>query len=220
MKNISMNELSKSLESLYLGGKYSEYQKLLLEHKSQFSPSTFHYNLGTCLTKMGNAAAGRFHLEKSLRLGQVDSKVFYNLQTAKEMLQVHDLDSSPVMFDRMLSYSLDLPSSVYLMMTLVLLVISLLIVRVKVLAKKWLPLLLIVSVFPILLSTLYLDRMSFAITLKESPLREGPSKVFSEFRKLPAGSKVVIGEHRKEWFFIKLPRSLSGWIHKDSLGIL
>jgi hypothetical protein len=72
---------------------------------------------------------------------------------------------------------------------------------------------------PFLFSEGYLDKINYAIAFKEIPIYEGPSKVFTEKGKIKAGAKIILGENKEGWFYVKFPISLAGWISKDQLGI-
>jgi len=214
-----MDNLSKSLEAHYLKGEYAEAQKLLLANKDQFDLGLFHYNLGTTLMKMGNFAAGRYHMEKALKAGYVDSKVLHNLSVAKSHLSVNDIGNSTNPLDIVLSFSLDIPFSLYLSLTLVFAFIMLLLIRLKKLTRPYLMIVLGVIVFlPLFYAGIFLNRFNFAMTLNDSPLREGPSQIYGELTKVKAGSKFIVGESQGDWFYIKSPTSMVGWIKKDDIA--
>ena len=70
-----------------------------------------------------------------------------------------------------------------------------------------------------LFSEFYISKINYAIAFKDISLYEGPSKIFSEKGKVHAGSKVILGEYKEGWFYVKFPLSLTGWINKDQLGL-
>lgn len=214
-----MDDLSKSLEAHYLKGEYAEAQKLLLANKDQFDPGIFHYNLGTTLMKQGNFAAGRYHLEKALKNGYVDSKVIHNLSVAKSQLAVNDISNSNNPLDLALSFSLDIPFSLYLSGTLILSLLAMLLIRLKKVTRLYgIIILAVVVMFPILYAGLFVNRFNFAMALTDSSLREGPSQIYGELSKIKAGSKFIIGEMQGDWYYIKSPASMAGWIKKDDIA--
>ena len=77
----------------------------------------------------------------------------------------------------------------------------------------------LLSLTPVLISNFYVENINFAVALKEVPIYEGPSKIFSEKGKVRAGSKVILGQLKDGWFYIEFPISLAGWISKDQLGL-
>ena len=214
-----MDEISKSLEGLYLKGEFAEAQKVLLANKDQFSPGLFHYNLGTVLMKMGNHAAGRYHLEKALKNGYVDTKVFHNLSVAKSHLGVSDVENSGNPFDAILSFSLDIPFSLYLTLTLIFALCLALLMKLKMLVR-WsrVGICFAFVLLPVLYYSFFLSRFNFAIALSDAPLREGPSQIYAELSKVKAGSKFIIGESQDGWYYIKSPSTMTGWIKKDDLA--
>lgn len=214
-----MDDLGKSLEALYLKGDYAEAQKILLANKDQFPPGVFHYNLGTTLMKMGNNAAGRYHLEKALKNGYVDTKVFHNLSVAKTHLGVSDIESSKNPVDLLLSFSLDIPFSLYLSCTLIFALFTLVLYRFKKIVRWYsVTALLVFGLLPLLYSTLFLSHFNFAIALSDTPLREGPSQIYGELSKVKGGSKFIVGELQDGWYYIKSPASMAGWVKKDDIA--
>lgn len=214
-----MDDLGKSLEALYLKGDYQEAQKVLLAHKDQFEPGVFHYNLGTTLMKMGNFAAGRYHLEKALKNGYVDSKVIHNLSVAKGHLGVSDIESSKKPLDMLLSISLDVPFSLYLSLTLIFALLVLVLYKFKKIMKGYLVIAaLVLSLIPVLYSLLFVGQYNYAVALSDTPLREGPSQIYGEISKVKAGSKFIVGEMQDGWYYIQSPNFLAGWVKKDDIA--
>jgi len=215
-----MNELLKSLETLYLDGKYDQAQNLLLKNKLEFNEGLFHYNLGTILSKTGKHAAGRYHFEKAVKSGYVDTNNLNNLEYVKTQLQVSDISNSEEFSDQLLAGLMNIPVSLYLSMTLILIIGFLLMLRFKLVSNTYLKIsLLIVALCPIALNQTYLKQKNFAVSLKEIKLYEGPSKVYDEKGLVREGSKVLLGRIEKGWVFIERPLDLSGWVKLENLGI-
>ncbi len=215
-----MNELLKSLETLYLDGKYEQAQNLLLKNKIEFNEGLFHYNLGTLLAKTGKVAAGRYHFEKAKKDGYVDTKNHNNLEFVKNQLQVNDISSSEEFSDQFIDSALALPVSIYISMTLILLIIFSLVIRFKVVMNKYLRLIFFVLAFsPLAFNQFYLGQKNQAVSLTELKLYEGPSKVYEEKGAVPAGAKLILGRIEKGWVFIERPLDLSGWVKLENLGI-
>ncbi len=214
-----MDDLGKSLEALYLKGDYQEAQKVLLANKDQFEPGVFHYNLGTTLMKMGNFAAGRYHLEKALKNGYVDTKVLHNLSVAKGHLGVSDIESSKKPLDMLLSISLDIPFSLYLSLTLFFALFVILLYKLKKIVKSYVLVgALILSLLPVLYSLFFIGQYNYAVALSDTPLREGPSQIYGEISKVKAGSKFIVGEMQDGWYYIQSPNFLAGWVKKDDIA--
>jgi len=88
----------------------------------------------------------------------------------------------------------------------------------KIISKIAILLLLLTAVLPFIFSILYLENVNYAVAFKDITLYEGPSKIFQEKGKVKAGSKIILGEFRDGWFYVKFPISLAGWASKDQLG--
>ena len=91
MENSNINEVLKSLETLYFEKKYNDTITLLLENKSQFAPEIFHYNLGTTYAQKGNWAVGRYHLERAAKYGYHSDGIRNNLEFVNAKLSTSNL---------------------------------------------------------------------------------------------------------------------------------
>ena len=209
-----------SFDELYLKKDYKGAAQYLLKNKQQFDSGIFHYNLGTVYSKMGDQATARFHLEKAIQEGYINSSSLNNLNFVKSNLQVDDLSTSSSLPDQFVNITTSIPVAGYVSFTLLLLIIFTLMIRFQKITKKWMmAVVLILAVVPMLFSFIYIKDINHAIALQDIPLYEGPSKIFSEKGKVRAGSKIILGEFKEGWFYVEFPLSLSGWINKDQLGL-
>jgi hypothetical protein len=225
MENTITNQKIKSSDAsfaeLYAKKDFKNAVDYLLHNKQQFSSGTFHYNLGTTYAKLGDIGAARFHLEKAREAGVYHSAMINNLRFVESKIDAEDLSTSTSFADQVIDYSLKVPTSGYLTISLFLLIITTLIfIKNKQMnsLKSWC--MLVVCLTPIMYSQFYLQSLNQAVSLKEITVYEGPSKIFLEKGKIKPGAKVLLGEFKDGWFFIKYPISLSGWVNKDNLGIL
>jgi hypothetical protein len=220
MADFNTDEILKSLEELYLKKNYEEASTLLIKNKSDLDTGLFHYNLGTVYAKWGNLAAGRYHVEKSIKSGFVNSASLNNNQFIKEQLAVDDLSTSQSLSDQWMDLTLSLPLGIYILFALVL----------SVAAAGWkkfgkevnsyaLAALLVIGVAPLAYKVAVIDKVNYAILLEEGALREGPSRIFDQKAALNPGTKVIITKYDNGWYFISNPVHLSGWIERKNLGI-
>jgi hypothetical protein len=220
MKNTSINELSKSLESLYLKKKYDETLKSLRQNADKYSTGQLYYNLGTIYAKKNEFAVGRYYLEKSMRNGYVYPHVIHNLDFIKSQIKVFDIDSSPHYIDKSINSFLLLPGDLYLTFSLLLFLAIILLRRFnKTKNKMFFFFLLLLSLSPLLFKKMYYDKIQYALNFKELVVFEGPSKIYDEIGILKAGTKFIVGEKNGNWYYIKYPIELSGWVLGNFLGI-
>ena len=219
--NLTVTPLkNETFDELYLKKDYKSAAQYLLDNKKQFESGIFHYNLGTVYSKMGDQATARFHLEKAIAEGYINSSSLNNLDFVKTQLQVDDLSTSTSFPDQVVNTLSSIPIAGYFSMTLLLIIVFTLMIRFKKIQKKWIMVIaLLLSLSPILISNFYVKNINFAVALNEVPLYEGPSKIFSEKGKIRAGSKIILGQPKDGWFYIEFPISLSGWVSKDQLGL-
>jgi len=221
MANTNIDELSKSLETLYLDGKFDKAVDLLLESKNQLTAVDFHYNLGTVYSKMGELGPGRYHLELAMKKGYIGSDILNNLAFIKSKLQGIDLSFSQNMSDKLLNFLSQYPVSYAISITLVLMLIFLLLFKFKKVGSKLvLGALLVLSLSPVISHQLLLSGKSFAVNIKEMKVYEGPSSVYDVRVTIPGGSKFILGKSDGDWFYIDHPLDLTGWVKKEDIGIL
>ncbi len=219
-KSITPATAAKDFESLYIAKDYKAAAQYLLINKQQMKSGIFHYNLGTVYSKMGDHATARYHLEKSIKEGFVSSASLNNLSFVRTQLQIDDLSTSTSLPDQVINYSLAIPGQAYLTFTMLMILVFAIMIRFKkITSKAVMVILMLLSLSPVLFSELYVRKINYAVALKEVPLYEGPSKIFSEKGKIRAGSKIILGEFKDGWFFVQFPTSLAGWVNKDQLGL-
>ena len=209
-----------TFDQLYVSKHFKGAAQYLLNNKQQFESGIFHYNLGTVYSKMGEHASARFHLEKAIKEGYVNNSSLNNLTFVKNQLQVDDLSTSTSIPDQVVNTMLSIPTAGYFSITLIMILIFMMMVRFGKLQRKWvMAAVFALAILPIAFSMFYVSKINYAVALKDTPLYEGPSKIFTEKGSVRAGSKIVLGQFKEGWFYIEFPMSLSGWISKDQLGI-
>lgn len=220
MENNSVKVGEESLESLYLKKDFQGAKDYLLKHRDNFNNGQFHYNLGSLDIKLGDYPTARFHLEKALQSGYLHPKVYKNLDAATELLQVSASENDAGYLDRAFFKAKSVPGEAVLCFGL--LVLFMLTIAWS---RKWLrnklamAILTVFALLPIALY-LYLQQLTMGIVLKDGTLREGPSKIYSETLKVPAGHKVILGDKNGNWYFIRSPLKYAGWIELERLGLL
>ncbi len=209
-----------SFEELYLAKNYKGAAQYLLNNKQHFESGIFYFNLGTVYSKMGDFPVARFHLEKAIQEGYINSATLNNLGFVKSQMNSEDLSTSSALPDQIVNYMSSMPKAGYLSLSLIFILVSLILIKSKSIQKKWLiGFVLFLSITPFLWSHYYAENLNRAIALNEVVIYEGPSKIFNEKGKLRSGSKVILGEFKDGWFFIEFPISLAGWVNKDQLGL-
>ena len=223
MENITTTNATKpngqSFEELYRGKQFKAAIDLLLSQKDQFKPAIFHYNLGTCYAKLEEWGAARFNFEKAKSLGFSHSMLNNNLNVVLQKIDTIELANSVSLFDRTIVWGLSTSRDLFLAVELTLFLSILL--ALKFMKKQSKALLGFLSLFMILTSLFYFVPRTYnvAIILEDSQTLEGPSNLFAPKFLVKKGARVILEKEAKEnWFLIKYPEQLSGWVHKKSLG--
>jgi hypothetical protein len=217
-ESVAFNQ--KSFEELYVKNDFKGAASYLLQNKQHLDSGIFHYNLGTVYSKLNDLPAARFHLEKAIKEGFVNSSSLNNLNYINQKLQVDDLSTSNNFYDQFMNSALSIPGSAYLTFSLIIALASVFLLKSKKqMSKLAIASAILFTIVPLAFFHFYLSNVNYAIALKDVPVYEGPSKIFHEKGVVHAGSKVVLGDFKEGWFFIKNPISLSGWVSRDQLGL-
>lgn len=209
-----------SLEELYTSGELDAAREALIKQKSLYGEGQYHYNLGTLSLKAGDYATARYHLEKAISEGYANSSAYKNLAVAKQKLAIKDIDGSHDLYEKTLNSVVGVPTELFICLTLTLVLSVLMAHRKSFITRSWqLALALFIAFTPIVIKNAVLGDVKYGVVLKETTTREGPSAVYDETSSLFAGTKVILGKESADWFFIKHPYSLAGWVKKSDLGV-
>lgn len=220
MENTTTAGTPVPLQELFAEGKFDQFIKLVMEQQQNYSPAQYHMLLGSAYAKNGSLAVGRYHLEKAKHLGYHGTDLTNNLEAVKERLDVKDLAASRNWSDQLTDYSCQIPSEIYWSLTVLILLASLVVVVKSRFQKVTVPLvLLVLSLVPLTYERAVVSHVHFAVSLQETAVLEGPSKIFADKIKLPAGAKLIIGKNVDSWVFIEAPLIYSGWVDRSLLGL-
>ncbi len=221
MANNNIPQILKSLETKYSQKEYGEAIDLLLKNKDGLDPGLFSFNLGTLYAKKGDFATARYHLENSISKGFLNSFTVKNHNFILAKLNANYNYYRESLIDTAMSYSLALPSSMFLSLSLTFVVIGLIICRnVK---KYTIP---IMAFFILMAGGVGLfkyhihEKYQVGIVLNDVKLREGPSQIFDVSDTLDPGQKVILGKRIGNWFMVEFPLAISGWLESKELGII
>lgn len=220
MENISMESLLKSLREQYQSSDFEAVKTSLIENKDAFDKGEFHYNLGTVYSKTGNYAVGRYHLEKAVYEGYDTAATKHNLKIVTDKLSTQDLSTSQSIDDVLLSKSISYGPDVFIFVTLVFLIVTILLFNKRLIKKTSLVILILLSLTPISVKHFYLDKLNIAVLFNDSKVFEGPSGIFEKTGEIPKGAKVLVGKTIDGWYFIERPVDYVGWIKMKDVGIL
>jgi hypothetical protein len=207
------------LETLYINGQFDNLKKQLVEKKNDYSLGQFHFNLGTVYLKEGNLSAARYNLEKSLSEDYINVRSITNLHTTKKELSKKSFEHSG--FNEYVDTMLLVPTNLYLMISLILIVFSTLLFKMKIVKRKlvWV-VFMIISLTPLFFSSFFLSKLEKGIVLNNGNVREGPHIIYPAIKNVTEGNKLILGEYRDGFFFIRYPREISGWIKSEKIGLL
>jgi len=220
MSKITIETTLKSLQASYEKGDIGTYRDTLISNKDLFPKGDFHYYLGAGYLKENNLPAARYNLEKSLMLGHVTPETYKNLQFIHSNLAVEDVSDSGSYHDQFLNQAMMVPAEYYFILTLLLCSIFLTLIKSNKIIKNiknWV-LTAAISLLPLFLF-IYLKTFHFAMVLGDTPIFEGPSAIYPQVTVAKAGTKFIVGQKSDDWYFIKAPSHILGWVKKQDLAL-
>ncbi|MGB0452780.1 MAG: hypothetical protein ACPGJV_03625 [Bacteriovoracaceae bacterium] len=220
MVNVSTDKLLKSLGEYYQKGEYQKGVDTLLQNKSQLDAESFHFYLGNFFLKKGEIGAGRYNLEKAKLEGFNHSILENNIGFAKSQVVLRDFDGPDNPLGYLQSKVLSLGGEQILLACLLGLFLTFVLRKIQFIKSKAMVItLLLLSLLPVPLKYLYIDKIQFAIVLKSSTIHEGPSRIFTKIGELYGGEKLLISDYNEGWAYVKKPEYLNGWIKLEDLGL-
>lgn len=215
-----MKDVISNLESFYQSGKYEEGIKFLSNHRSEFDPGIYHYNLGTFHAKNGELALGRFHFEAAKDLGFKNSMLQHNLEVIKYDLKINGIEEPSNFENWILNFSDNVSHDVLLSFFLFFLFLSIFIFN-KFKSLAFPILFLLISLVPLGVKEILKKKFTKAVVVNESSLYDGPSEIYEEIGDLPKGLKLYMSLRRDEsWYFIEYPEPYRGWVNYSKLNLL
>ncbi len=220
MENTTTATTALPLQELYTQGQYLQFINKVMEAQSQFPPAQYHLLLGTAYAKQGELAVGRYHLEKAKQLGSNTTEVQNNLAAVRQQLGIEDLATSKSAGDQMIYTMSRIPQELYWSASLLLLIVALVVLLKSNFKKMALATVIaLLALAPTLYERTVIQATHFAVSLEEASVLEGPSKIFGDKTRIPAGALVVIGRTVDTWVFVKAPLIYSGWVDRSALGL-
>lgn len=222
MKNFNTDEFLKSLEPLYLEGRFEEAVELLTTHKTQLDAWVYHFNMGTFSSKMEKYGAGRYHLEKSMMYSGDRSLAETNLQFVLDKLGPVDVSLGLTQFESWAIYLQRFPQNYSIILGLVLMIIVSLLWNAK-LIKRWytLAFLFVFAILPTAVDHFWVRVYKVAIVLDNTPVHTGPSEIFEEKGELTEGSKLLLKSSSDgQWLQVLKPARSVGWVKNEKIGQL
>lgn len=220
MENTTTATAALPLQELYTQGQYLQFINKVMEAQSQFPPAQYHLLLGTAYAKQGELAVGRYHLEKAKQLGANGTEVQNNLAAVRQQLAIDDLSTSKSAGDQFIYTMGRIPQELYWSASLLLLLLALIVLLKSNFKKVTLAIVLaLLATGPTIYERTVIEGTHFAVSLQESSILEGPSKIFGAKTQIPAGALVIIGRTVDNWVLVKAPLIYSGWVDRSALGL-
>lgn len=219
MSGTKAEHLLKDAEQFYINKDYESALSVILSSKDSLDPGLFHYNLGSVYLKKGDLGPARYHLEKAMDNGFSYPMLWKNLKFIQKQPQVLDPVKSNNLQELFIGKVLDIPMAFVGIFSLLMIVSVLFALRRKWLQHKAVAVILfILCLMPPVISYSVKKGYKYAIALKPVRVYEGPSKIYTDYGEIGAGSRLIINNFQDNWYFILSPKSLSGWVEKSDLG--
>lgn len=221
MEKYSTEELLKLAESHYQKSEYDNALNVLMENRQIIeSPSLWHFNVGSIYLKKNELGLARYHLEKSTHSFDVGKLAKKNINVLVKNDRIIDITKSNNTYENFIAQSLNLGVWDFGLMTILLVLANLIFFRLKRFRVMFLIVGLFISFTPLGYHHYIKRNLNIGIVIKDTPLREGPSKIYKENTTIPAGSKVIYGMTKNGWFLINKPSVINGWVEAKAVRSL
>jgi len=219
------DELFQQGNSFYEAGKYAEaitaYEQIL---DSGLHNGYVYYNLGNALLKQNRIGEAILQYERAKRLLPRDEDVAYNLEYAKAAT-VDTIEQQRSAFERVRSYFTPQETHLFFWASYVLLTAC--IIAFIFAPRVWKFRLLYVMLIPafgllfalilLLLQSSSGSDQAAIVLAQKIEAKTGPGEEYSTVFEIHEGAKVRIQREKAEWFEIKLPNNVIGWVKNTEI---
>jgi len=214
-----MNNKVEHIQSLYRAKEFKKGIEFLQNHRADFSPEVYHYNLGTFFLKDNQAPVARLHFEQAKALGFGNSILENNLKVAKQKLNVISIEQPLTLEKKTMDFFESVNPDWFLTFFLICLLISSFLygkTRSLILSLCFM----LFSISPMGLKEYFNKKFIKAIITQPTAVYDGPSDIYDEIGDLPQGLKIYLTTQRDSWYFIEYPESYRGWIDYSKLNVI
>ena len=195
---------------------FSDFRNLLITNKKTLPKDLFHFNYGLSYLAERNASASRLHFQK----GKVYSwsyDLYRAENSACQKLNCAKLDGSKsTVFEKFLInyYSVPILANCMLAITFILM-LHFYFRRSKQRVKAYL-----IAFITLFSGHIFSTQNKIGISLENTYIYSGPSKLFSKKTHINSGTKIVVSENLKNWLQITRPKIYAGWVQRNQIGLI
>jgi hypothetical protein len=219
MKEDSINNLLKSLQSFVTDKKFSEAHEFIDLNLQKFDLPVYHYNKALIYFNAEDYAMARSHGELAEKMGFASPVVSKLIQTSKNNLGIMSIEKDNGFYEKLNQgiYQNNIDFYAYISLVLLVVWVSFLkrmhnhLVRIVVL---------IVSFVPVFGYYTHFNQFQDIILTGETSVYEGASQKFNLVSELPLGVKLKVKLSQNEWNYIQFPSHLRGWFKGSDYFIL
>jgi hypothetical protein len=209
LEDKSIEDLTKTLQSLYATGDYQAGLKFLDANKEKPSPALWHYNMGTLYGKVGNLPLARYHLLRAEGEGFSTPELFQNKELVEQKLEIAKLEKPLTKSDYLVKSALIGAEGVFTFILFLSVLAATVSVWRKASAKVTSTFVLLAISFGAL--NLWVNSWEKRVMLETVPLLDGPSVIFPSRGEIPAGVFLVT-QQKGDWIKVIYPSRFEGWI--------
>lgn len=214
MEDTTIEDVLKTVESLYENKDFDGALKILKENQNTLPQGVWNYNIGTVYGKMGEFALARYHFLEAEKSGFAEKELLTNKSIAETNLNISRYEEPVSTDDYLIKNSLFASEGLLTTLAFICLLFSLGILSKTKKIKKALILLIPVLIFSGL--NLWISSWTKSIVVEPQVIKEGPSVIFNNQGELPVGI-MVITKKKGDWLYIQYPSRFSGWIKETGL---
>jgi hypothetical protein len=213
MEDTTIEDVLKTVESLYSKKAYREALDYLANNKGHVSKGLWHYNMGTIFASLEDWPMARYHLSMADLHGYTSRELLSNQSLVEDKLLSQKWEKPITPMDYVIRGALLGSDGILTFFGLVIMIIGIFLLKNQL--KKRAFMLLSVSLL-LFGMTLWIKTWNWGIVLKPQVLREGPSAIFNSKDEIPAGVKVLTLKEG-EWVKVIFPERFEGWIRNAEI---
>lgn len=214
MEDTTIEDVLKTVESLYASKDFDGALKILKENQNTLPQGVWNYNMGTVYGKTGELALARYHFLQAEASGFSEAELLKNKALVENNLNVARYEEAISTNDYLVKNALFASQGLLTTLAFVCFLFSLGILSKTGKVKKALVLLIPVFIFASL--NLWINSWPKQIVVTPQVIKDGPSTIFNNQGELPSGLMIVTTK-KDGWLYIQYPSRFSGWIKDTGL---
>ncbi len=214
MEDTTIEDVLKTVETLYVNKEYQKALEILNANKKNISSPVWHYNVGTFYGKLENWPLARYHLTIAEWEGLRSKEVSLNKHLVESKLEIAKLERPTSLQDYFVKGGIEASQGILSLISFIFVFIGLIFFWRQKIQKIFLACLAMGSIA--LGMNLWIHSWDKMIVINSQTIKDGPSEIFGQHDEVPTGV-MIVGKSKGDWIEIIYPSRFQGWIKNTGL---